>query len=378
MPVEKCRSRKRTPQRRRKRSTATRTDARTARATPVSGPGNVTLRDIGKALGLSHVTVSLALRNSIRIPEKRRLQVQKMARQMGYQPNPMATALAHLRRASGVRPVSAALAWLNFWEQPADLRRHAEFDAYWRGASAAAEKFGYRLDEFVCDGKSLSLERLQRILISRGIQGVLLPPERTKLDLEQFDWSKFSIVRFGRTLEKPQTHLVTSDHVANAMRAFTAAKDLGYKRIAFLDDGSYLRGIRFLAGFMLAQRFAPAGERVPLFSFDENSWRDCLPAFQRWMKHAKPDAIISDFPHTADLLSLVGYRVPDDVGVAAMSILDGHCDAGIDQHPEEIGRVATLLLVSLIHDGDRGEPSIFREILVEGSWVDGSMMPRRP
>lgn len=347
------------------------------RNAPSPGAAPVTLRDIGRALNLSHVTVSLALRNSPRIPERRRQQVQKMAKQLGYQPNPMATALAHFRRASEVRPVTAALGWLNFWRNPSELRGYAEFDSYWRGASAAAGKFGYRLDEFRCDGQTLSMGRLQEILINRGIQGLLLPPQRSALPLDQFDWSKFSTVRFGRSVEKPRLHLVTADQVASAMRAFHAARDLGYRRIGFLDGGSYVNGTRFTAGFLLAQRFVPAGERVALFCTDEKNWRNSAPALQRWMKSAQPDAILTDAPYAADLLGIAGYRVPEDVGLGAMSILDGHCDAGIDQHPEEIGRVAMLLLISLIHDGDRGEPPIFREILVEGSWVDGSMMPPR-
>lgn len=336
----------------------------------------VTLRDVGKALGLSHVTVSLALRNSARIPEKRRLQVQRMARRLGYQPNPMAIALAHLRRVSDVRPVTAALGWLNFWKNPAELRSYAEFDAYWRGASAAAEKFGYRLDEFCCDGRHLSVGRLQEIVVNRGIQGLLLPPQRSEVDLSSFEWSRFSTVRFGRSVESPRLHLVTADQVASALKAFRAVRELGYRRIGFLEGGSYLRGARFSAGFMLAQQFVPSGERLSLFCVDENNWRTSVPALQRWMKRAKPDAILSEAPFAPDLLSLAGYRVPDDVGLAAMSILDGRSDAGIDQHPEEIGRVAVLLLISLIHDGDRGEPLLFREILVEGSWVDGSSMPR--
>ena len=72
-----------------------------------------------------------------------------------------------------------------------------------------------------------------------------------------------------------------------------------------------------------------------------------------------------------------GCRVPDDVGLATVSILDGNADAGIDQHPEEIGRVAVLLIISLINDHALGVPPIFRQAPVEGSWVDGSTLPER-
>ena len=39
--------------------------------------------------------------------------------------------------------------------------------------------------------------------------------------------------------------------------------------------------------------------------------------------------------------------------------------------------VAIMMLNSLINDGARGIPKIFRQILVEGSWVDGATLPPR-
>ena len=65
------------------------------------------------------------------------------------------------------------------------------------------------------------------------------------------------------------------------------------------------------------------------------------------------------------------------IGVAGTTILDTPISAGINQHPEEIGRVGLLMLKSLINDGARGIPPIFRQIQVEGSWSDGDSAPPR-
>ena len=69
--------------------------------------------------------------------------------------------------------------------------------------------------------------------------------------------------------------------------------------------------------------------------------------------------------------------MPDDVGLAVTTLLDTGVDAGINQHPEEIGRTGFQVLNSIINEGARGTPEIFRQVLVEGSWVDGSCLPRR-
>src|SRR5690606_27443705 len=96
--------------------------------------------------------------------------------------------------------------------------------------------------------------------------------------------------------------------------------------------------------------------------------------FLKWMEQEKPEALLT-IDNSAELLRKAGFRVPEDIPVAAASILDAGVDTGMDQHPEEIGRVGFLLLNSLINDGARGIPGIFRQIVVEGTWVDGTSLP---
>ena len=89
-----------------------------------SGNRQITLRDIAKELGVSHVTVSLALRNHPRISEATRERVQKKAEQMGYHPDPMLSALSHYRLTSKEKPVQAILAWPNPLKNPGKLKEH--------------------------------------------------------------------------------------------------------------------------------------------------------------------------------------------------------------------------------------------------------------
>jgi DNA-binding LacI/PurR family transcriptional regulator len=77
------------------------------------------------------------------------------------------------------------------------------------------------------------------------------------------------------------------------------------------------------------------------------------------------------------MLEKLGYRVPEDIGLAATSILDGNADAGIDQNSEEIGRAAFETLLSLLNHNQYGIPDIVREVVITGSWVDGTSLPQR-
>jgi DNA-binding LacI/PurR family transcriptional regulator len=289
--------------------------------------------------------------------------------------------LAQLKRASSIKPVQAALAWINGWPDPKQLRSWVDFELYWQGASKAAQKFGYRLEEFLVN-ENIAPARLQQILLARNISGILIPPHGRYfasgpgIDWSAFDWGQFSAVRFGHTIGL-QVHSITSDQMANGMMAFNKIRERGYQRIAFVgraDQGRY-----FGAGFLWAQNQLPRNERLPIFLFPEpehpeKTQRD----FISWLKKTKPDAIFHDVNGLPQMLQKAGYRVPEDIGVAGTTVLipgENAIDAGLDQNSEEIGRMAVLAVLSLISDNARGLPQIPRQLLVQGRWVDGASLP---
>ncbi|MEO5914380.1 MAG: LacI family DNA-binding transcriptional regulator [Luteolibacter sp.] len=342
-----------------------------------STPPRVNLRDIAAKLGVSHSTVSLSLRDHPRISAAVKSRVREAAEAMGYRPDPMLAALANYRLGKDKNSVSAGIAWINAWQKPHDLRKFKEFDFYWNGAFKAAEKFGYRLEEFQLNG-DLSPKRLHQILSTRGIRGILLPPHQPPYpDWKDFPWSEYSIVRFGRSLLEPACHIVTADQISNTMLAVQKIHERGYQRIGYVaTEGEFSkRGVQFELGFFGGQRLIRDPNPIPVLIQREASSSDPKPALKTWLKKYKPDAIFTPDPKIPALLAELGYEIPGDMGLAATSILDGKLDSGIDQHPEEIGRVGFLMLNSLINDRARGIPPIFRQILVEGSWVDGKSLP---
>jgi LacI family transcriptional regulator len=336
----------------------------------------ISMRDIGKTLGVSHVTVSLALRNHPRISKEVREKVQRTAKELGYQPDPMLAALAQYRKGKSTTPISAAIAWINAWKPAEKLRSYKEFDAYWVGASKAAAKFGYRLEEFRL-GEGYTPERLHQILTARGISGILLPPQKPHPDWDDFPWENYSVVRFGRSLRYPEAHVVTADQVANTMLAFRKMLERGYRRIGFVTyEGELLEnGHLFEAGFLMAQRAVPEDQRLPICGVGGGPHTGRVEAVNAWKEKFRPDAIFTDLSDIQDILKRAGIRVPRDIGLAVTTLLDSGVDAGINQNAEEIGRVGFLTLNSLVNDGARGIPPIFRQNLVEGTWVDGSMLP---
>ncbi len=339
----------------------------------------VTQRDIARAVGVSNATVSLALRDSELLTKARCQEIQAAALRMGYRPNPVAAELSRHKRNSTVAPTHTALAWINAWQPAAKLRSFKQFDFYWQGAEEAAAKLGYRLEEFRMDGNVTS-ERLHQILEARGIRGILLPPQFPHPDWKGFPWEKYSIVRFGRSLRTPHAHVVSSDHVTNAMLAFARMRELGYKRIGFITNEEALAwkaGHLSEAGFLMAQRMVPVRERMPICVIGELSNSGRARRVAEWVGKNSIEAILTDAAQCPAILANAGLRAPADLGLACVNIQDISIAAGINQNPAEIGRVALLMLHSLITDHARGVPGIFRQLLVEGSWVDGDSLPDR-
>ncbi len=336
------------------------------------------LRDIARALNMSHVAVSLALRDSPRVSIARRAEVKAMAEKLGYRPDPMLSSLVAYRQGKRAAGIRACLGWLNLWDRPEELRGYKEFDQYWHGAKEAAERLGYNVEEFRWShGKSG--RRLQTILETRGVRGLLIPPHRSDLNMPDFDWGRFSLIRFGASVSSLPVHTVTSDQSHCCRLAYERAVELGYLRIGYVTDSAFEKNTRghFREGYLNAQEEqAPRGRRLEVLMLGGNP-RLHQQEMLAWLQAQKPDAIVTPYPQVRSLAVGLGVRIPQDLAVATTSVLDGNFDAGADQNSHEIGRVAVSTLASLILENERGIPRYQRRILVEGRWVDGSSMPRR-
>lgn len=340
----------------------------------------VTVYDIAAKLGVSHATVSLALRNHPSISESRREQVRKAAQEMGYTPDPHLAALAAYRRANAPAAIRSAIAWINHWEQPERLRKHREFDLYWQGAAQAAKRFGYSLEEIRWSA-DYSAQRFEQILLTRGIRGVLIPPHQTPPDWGDFDWSKFSIIRFGLSVPAPDSHLVTADQLRAVIMAVHKMAEYGYRRIGLVvpADTDRKLGGGFVGGFSSAGQSFHLPVIPPLLTEEKIYLKEPDQAqrgLAQWLKKHRPDALLTTLPQVPGLLRQLKLRIPEDIAVAGTAV-DVPVDAGIDQHSEAIGRIAVETLVSQINLNERGEPADPYRVLVESRWRDGKSLPPR-
>lgn len=301
---------------------------------------------------------------------------------MGYHPNLSATNLAHFRHSSSEKTVHSAMAWINCWKDPADLRKFHQFDLYWRSARDTAESAGYRLEEFVVDATS-NVARLQNILLTRNIHGIIIPPQRRtgywpRLCDGTFDWSRFSAVRIGHSVRSPSVSVVAPDQVGNCMQAVEEISARGYERIGYVTFRDIRQSTQnwFLGGFLLAQIALPVSRHVPVLYLEERDSSD-RNRLSQWIKRHKPDAILTEWNEIGKLVESLEIRVPEDIGVAVLNTLDCDIKAGIYQNPELIGAASAEVLIALMNRNDRGASPNYRTTTVMGKWQDGPTLPSK-
>ncbi len=338
----------------------------------------LTQKDLAQKLGLAQSTVSMALRRHPNLPAQTIARVHRLAQQIGYQPDPYLAGLAAYRKQLHPSRYKATVAWLShqFKEMPS-WQESRIFRAYHRGACERAEALGYRVEEHVLGMNSgNSASRLKKILRARNIEGILLPPQPGLNASIDFDFSRFSVVTFGYTLQQPKLNLVSHQHFHSARLAMLELQKLGYRRIGLAmpkeSDTRTLYG--WTSGVRSIQTDLPAAEQVRPLLCQEYSDAEVIP----WLKNEQPDVIVASGTDIYERLLQARVRVPEEIGFAALNAWDeAPWISGIDQNPELTGARALELLVEKLNLREVGVPAIVTQTLVQGTWLPGKTVCSR-
>ncbi len=342
------------------------------------------MNEIAKAAGVSKNTVSLALRNDPQLPEHTRQRIQKLADEMGYQLNPVIGQLmAQLRASNSPDTPQATLALINGNTDPEAFKKHPTIPAYVEGCKRRAHKRGYGLDYFWLHDPELNGERLNRILKARGIRGILIVGMMNSNRLpSQFNatWEQYPAVVTGVRTRQPALSFASTDHHIVAMRALERAIALGYQRPALVLDhviDELVEG-RFSSGYTIAQRNLPRKNHLPTYSEIVRPQGD-LTGFSKWLEAEKPDVILTLYNRVRSDLEKLGYECPEDIGLIQLEWRKDQPEwAGMNQHNDIVGEAAVDMVISMIHNNERGVPDFPRATLISGTWVDGqTVRPRK-
>ncbi|MBA5776024.1 LacI family DNA-binding transcriptional regulator [Stappia sp. F7233] len=204
---------------------------------PVDRPRS-SLSDVARKAGVSTATVSLALRDSPRIPAKTREKVRSAAIAVGYRYN---------RQAASLRTQCSMTVGLLITDVA-----NPYFAALAGGAEAELERRGY-LTFLLNSGDSTERQDKQiTSLLEHGVDGILLSPagNTTAGLVETITSSGVPVVQVSRTVAGLDCDAVGPDNREAAREAVRHLVSLGHRRIAFIggEQGSSARRER-LCGY---------------------------------------------------------------------------------------------------------------------------------
>jgi len=312
----------------------------------------ITLQDIGKKLGLSATTISLALRDHPRISEATKQKVRDQIRELKYEPDLVARALVMGRSnlIGVIVPNSSDLYYAKVFKGIEDAARAANCHVLLSNGSYDLDGYARRVQE----------------LMGLRIGGIIAAPPFTneKPRLPRF-WqelleSRFAFVLVNRQLNPPVFHQVTADYLSGVRMVVEALASMGHRRVAYISGAPAVLPIR--QRLAMFRKFAKRNgfELAPeLFETSALDYGGGYQATRRlWTSvRRKPTAIVafSDSVAVGVLRYLQEQRVsvPGDVSVVgfdgtAVSEFTSPSLSTVSTPMYEVGKQAFDLLLGAI------------------------------
>lgn len=347
------------------------------------------MHDVAKAAGVHPTTVSMALRAHPSIPPATATRIRAVAKRLRYMRDPQLDAFNNHRvRQRGTQ--SQCVAFIVDANMSALFGGMAYHPRVYEGVRAVAEAHHHTVEVFQLGTRNLSGARLNSILSSRGMTGVLLSTfnvsTTTGLDL---DWDRYCAVKIETHHLLPQFDVVSSDQFQAARLCLRKLRELGYRRIGMTtarDDEARLNE-HYSTGVLVEQADLPECECVPPLLFQRTNVPEIAAQVTAWIREHRVDVVMTNWNeliHCAEgdagavTLTSTNVRIPQDVAWASLDVPPGKPQvAGVVQNHRLVGMRAMEQLAVLVKTYHRGAPVARSATYVPGFWHDSSTAPRK-
>jgi LacI family transcriptional regulator len=326
--------------------------------------GQITLKDIAKALNLAPSTVSRAMRNHPAISSETRLKVQKYAKEHKYKPNLLALQL----RTNKNNTIGVIVPEIV----------HYFFSTVLDGIQQEAEKEGYNL---LITHSNEDYEREVRsveTLLEARVCGILISQSKRTEKFNHFQDildNNVHLIFFDRICTGINTDKVVVDDYAGAFNAVEHLIESGCTRIAYLGSTPQMpisnnRRMGYEDALMKNK-----------LTVDKNLMRVCdtvemakMVVPQMLNEKIVPDAFfcINDEVGASciQIAKSYGYKVPEDISVCGftnsyITEVTFPRMTSVDQHGFEMGRVSARLLINRIEGKELKEGVVNKLIKTE-------------
>jgi DNA-binding LacI/PurR family transcriptional regulator len=327
---------------------------------------SVTIKDIAKAAGVSHPTVSRALNNHPAIAEATRERIVELAQQMGYVPNATARGL----KTSRTRALGVILRHIDdpFWSEVLD------------GVDSVLHPEGYSLFIASTHNEKQREKEVVQTMMQRGVDGIILmSPDFREEQFHILNSYDLPMVMVNNEGAGECQYIIYNDDVQGARLIAKHVIDLGHKRIAYIGKRATESNVNRLAGFRTEMQIAglPVDERYIYHVAAGNPKGGREGAAYLLSLDQIPSAIVcyNDFLAVGvyNYLKENGLRIPQDISVTGFDNISIAAYLSpplttIHQYKFELGEGAARMMLEVLsnkHQKER-EPSPSRKVSLEG------------
>lgn len=331
--------------------------------------GRVTIRDVAAAAGVSYQTVSRVINNRPDVAEETRRRVWQVIEELGYQPSAIARGLV------SKRTYTLGLITADFSDY--------FFTQVIVGAEAEARKQGYFFMLCSTERNPDDEPEYLRLLTEREVDGILFARPSTEEDsrhILSLIQQGVPLVTTAYWLPGEKLTVVDVDNVDGGLQATECLIKRGHRRIGMITGPAGWKSVNDRTeGYKLALSRAGIPFDASLVEYGDWSYQSGYEAMQRLL--AKAPQITALFAQNDQMaigamraLREAGRRIPDDVALVGYDDIPAaaYCDpplTTIRQPMQQVGKVATHLLIELINDPDaeRKEVLLKTELIRRGT-----------
>lgn len=318
----------------------------------------VTLEDVAKLAGVSHMTVSLVIRNDKRISEETRQKVLKAIKELNYQPNYLARGLA-----GGKTNTIAVVA--TFFSSFFELN-------ILKGMEMVSNEPEYYLNQYATrGGYKIKKKILMNLVNSKRADGVIVLNIRPSADIVSF-YKKNKVPLILIEEEVKGVHTIKSDNFSGAKKAVSYLIKKGKRKIGLVigkyeNKFSALSSIERFNGYKLAlkENGIEIDKRM-IFQIEDFYFEDGIKALEYFISEGiKPDAI---FCAAGDMVAMGiikeaqkrKIKIPEDIAIIGfddivVSEIVNPSLTTVRQPIEKMGQEAYKLAVNAV-EGKITEP----------------------
>lgn len=336
----------------------------------------LTMREVARHLGVSTMMVSRALNNRPDISPEKRNWILGEVNRLGYQIHPYVRCTMSARRMQQSTPRQVPIALLNLWNPSTEITQPPAYRTMLNGCMARARELGYRIDAFSPREAGITMARLDRILQSRGICGILVPPLPTSHGHLRLDWNRYTAIAMGFTLRYPDLNRVTCNLALAMQTIIHQLKNTAVKRIGFITTASSEKRLNshHTGSFLSWQNQMTTITRLPICRVRRGE----ANILKRWVLRHRPDVVVLQFAAMLEWIHEAGFSIPGDFRAAVLDLYEedtkihGIDFSGTRLGNDLLGQKAVEMLISQIERHDQGVPARPTVLMVPPLWHAGA------